>query len=132
MVDISKVRFNRSGYEAVLSPLESTILEALWKKRKTKVRELHSHIRAKKKIALTSIAVGLDRLHQKGIVAREIETGQGGAHYIYYPLKTKQELEKSILENITDKLIYNFGENAVNYFNERFSAGKIRKRKRSI
>ncbi|MBI4173381.1 MAG: BlaI/MecI/CopY family transcriptional regulator [Candidatus Aenigmarchaeota archaeon] len=121
MVNVDKVRFNRSGYEAVLSPLENSILEALWEKKKAKVRELHAHLKPRKDIALTSIAVGLDRLHKKGIVSREVENGQGGAHYIYYPCTSKQEFEKSVLESITNKLIYNFGDIAVNYFNERFA-----------
>ncbi|MBI2675756.1 MAG: BlaI/MecI/CopY family transcriptional regulator [Candidatus Aenigmarchaeota archaeon] len=127
MVIIERIRFHRQGYEAILSPLESSILEALWQKRKAKVRELHSILKKEKRIALTSVAVCLDRLHKKGIVMRETETGQGGVHYIYSPLNTRQDFDKSIVENVVDKLIYNFGDIAVNYFNERFSKAEPKK-----
>lgn len=124
MVTIEKVRLHKKGYESILSPLESAILDALWQKREAKVKEIHAVLRQRKRIAVTSVAVGLDRLHKKGIVMREMETGQGGVHYIYSPLNEKADFDRSVLENIVDKLIYNFGEIAVTYFNERFSKSR--------
>lgn len=121
MVNVEKIRFHRKGYESILSPLEAAILEELWRMNSGKVREIHSVLRQRKRTALTSVAVGLERLHKKGIVMRKVETGQGGVHYVYAPLRSKAAFDKSILESIVDKLIYNFGDNAVNYFNERFS-----------
>ncbi len=116
-----KANFSFNGH---LSPLESEILKVLWPGRKLKVREVYSKLKGKRKLALTSVAVLLDRLYDKGIVNRKIETGRGGIRYIYFPNKDKKEFEKSVVEAAVNSLISKFGSTAVNYFNERFKVGK--------
>jgi len=120
MVTISKIRFQKKGLETMLSPLECDILEVLWKKNDAKVRDIYRIVRKKRKVALTSIAVILDRLHKRKLVERKIESGRGGYHYIYTPKISRGDFEHSIVERTVDKLIECFGPTAVNYFNERF------------
>jgi predicted transcriptional regulator len=120
MVAVSKIRFQKKGLETLLSPLECDILEVLWKKNDAKVRDIYKIVRKKRKVALTSIAVILDRLHKRNLVTRKIESGRGGYHYIYVARISKDDFENSIIEKTVNKLIESFGPNAVNYFNERF------------
>lgn len=108
-------------FESVLSPLELDVLNVLWPSRKMRVREIYEILKPKKRVALSSVAVILDRLYEKGIVDREIETGRGGLRYIYFPLKDKKQFEKSIIEESVNKILDKFGQVAANYFNERFS-----------
>jgi predicted transcriptional regulator len=103
-----------------LSPLESNVLSVLMPDKKMIVRDIYNKLKAKK-VALTSIAVILDRLYDKGIVGRKSETCRGGVRYIYYPKKTVEELEKQFLEREVENLIERFGSPAVAYFNKRFS-----------
>ncbi|MEF9475846.1 MAG: BlaI/MecI/CopY family transcriptional regulator [Candidatus Mariimomonas ferrooxydans] len=124
MIEVEKFRFKKEGFETFFSPLESDILDILWERKSVKVRYIHTVLRKKKKVALTSIAVSLDRLYKKGVVDRDIETGRGGQHYIYIARKSKKEIEKSLMDNVVNKLIGNFGNVAVNYFNERFGKKK--------
>lgn len=111
-----------TDFESMLSPLERSVLDVLWPDKKMRVREIHA--RLKSKVALSSVAVILDRLHEKGIVSRDIETARGGARYIYQPSKSKKEFEKSIVEGAVNKLIETFGATAVSYFNDRFKENK--------
>ncbi len=120
MVDIRKIDLRKESI-GVLSPLQADILKSLWKREQSTVRELYNTIKTKKKIALTSVAVDLDRLHKKGIVERVTENGLGGPHYIYSVSKSKSEFEKSVIDSTVNKLIQKFGSVAVDYFNERFS-----------
>ena len=108
-----------ADFDSLLSPLESDVLKILWPNKKMRVREIHTKL--KSKVALSSVAVILDRLHDKQIVAREIETARGGVRYIYYPTKDKNAFEKSVIDKTVNKLIKTFGPNAVSYFNERFT-----------
>ena len=102
-----------------LSPSESDILRVLWKKRKSKVRDIHQSLK-RNKIALTSVAVLLDRLYKKGLVQRKIEYGRGGFHYIYSTVYSESGFKRSIVEKTVNNLIDSFGSVAVNYFNEKF------------
>ncbi len=70
---------------------------------------------------MTSVAVTLDRLHQKDLVVRKVENGLGGSHYIYSARFSKKEFEESIVDHTVNKLINNFGQVAANYFYKRFS-----------
>jgi len=105
----------------ILSPLENDVLRLLWPDRHLKVRGIYQQLKRKRKLALCSVAVILDRLHDKGLVKRDIEKARGGFCYIYYPVKDKDTFEKSVVEKTVDSLIQRFGPTAVSYFNERFA-----------
>ncbi len=126
MVKINKLRFDKKGAQSFLSPLETDTLVILWKLEKARTREVHKLLKRRRKVALTSVAVTLDRLHQKDLVIRKVENGRGGSHYIYSPRFSKQEFEESIVDHTVNKLINNFGQVAANYFYKRFSKGQDR------
>lgn len=109
---------NVTAFEALLSPLEKDALRVLWPDCKMRVREIHKQL--KKKVALSSVAVILDRLHEKGVVGRTIETARGGVRYVYFPVQDKNSFEKAVVEKTVNKLIEAFGNTAVSYFNDRF------------
>ena len=107
-----------ADFDSLMSPLESDVLKVLWPDRKMRVRDIHGKL--KRKVALSSVAVILDRLYDKNIVARKIETARGGVRYVYYPTQDKSAFEKSVVEKTVNRLIQTFGPTAVSYFNERF------------
>lgn len=108
------------GVGSVLSPLEHDVLCALWDNGgEFTVRKLHSMLKGKK-VALTSVAVILDRLHDKGFVSRRQEAGRGGIHYIYSANGSKLEMERNIVDSAVNNLLRAFGPVAVNYFDEKF------------
>ena len=104
----------------VLSPLENDVISILWPNKSMRVREIHTKLKNKRRVAVSSVAVILDRLFEKGLVDRKMETARGGVRYIYYPTKDKKEFEKSVVEDVVNGLIDRFGSTAVSYFNERF------------
>ncbi len=120
MVKVNKIRFDKKGMKSLMSPLETDTLLMLWRLKKARVREIHNRLKKSRRVALTSIAVSLDRLHQRGIVSRTVEKGLGGGHYIYYPKASRQEFEESVIEHTVNKLMNNFGPVAANYFYKRF------------
>jgi predicted transcriptional regulator len=109
------------AYDALLSPLERCVLDQLWQRGPMRVRDIHKRVRATQKVALSSVAVILDRLHSKGIVSRTAETCRGGTRYIYEARQSKDEFARSIIDHAVGKLIARYGNTAVAYFNERFA-----------
>lgn len=107
-------------FDILLSPLETQVLFILWKHKEMRVREIFLIVKKDKKVAITSIAVMLDRLHDKGIVERKVEKARGGVRYIYFPLKSRKELERCVIEDSVNSMIERFGDTAVSYFSERF------------
>lgn len=121
MVKVKKLSLDRKGCRVFLSPLETDTLLILWKLEKARTREIYRIMKRNRNVALTSVAVTLDRLHKKDIVVRTIENGRGGGHYIYSPKTSRQDFEESVVDNAVNKLINNFGPVAANYFYKRFS-----------
>ncbi len=104
-----------------LSPLEGAVIQCLWRAERMYVRDIYNCLKKERKVALTSIAVILDRLHKKGLVERKIESSRGGFRYLYSAAKDEKEFERTLVENTVNTLINRFGKTALSYFNERFS-----------
>ncbi len=109
-----------ADFDALLSPLEQDILNVLWQRKSMRVREIYSRLIGKRKLALSSVAVLLDRLFEKDIVDRRMETARGGIRYVYFPKQDKAGFEKSVIEQAVNNMIEKFGKVAVSYFDERF------------
>lgn len=109
-----------ADFDALLSPLEKDILKVLWQQKSVRVREIYNKLKGRRKLALSSVAVLLDRLYTKKIVDRKTETARGGVRYLYFPRHDKEGFEKSIVDSTVNKLIEKFGSVAVAYFDERF------------
>ncbi len=124
MVKVSRISLEKRGL-GVLSPLENDVLRVLWKQEDVRVRDIYNVLRKRRKVALTSVAVILDRLHKKGIVKRRVQSGLGGYHYIYSSKADEALFAESVIDKTVNKLIDNYGSVAVTYFNERFKK-KIR------
>lgn len=126
---VKKLSLEKRGIEALLSPLEADILRVLWSENKELlVRDVHGKLKKGKRVAITSVAVMLDRLHKRGMVDRQARTGRGGSHYLYSAKTDRCGFERSVVESVVNGLISNFGPSAVSYFGERFSDGKETKK----
>lgn len=84
-----------------------------------RVRDIYQKL-AKKGIALTSIAVILDRLHKRGLVDRNMETCRGGTRYLYFPKKDIKKMEEQFVKNAVEEVIRKFGDSAITYFGEKY------------
>ena len=71
-----------------LGPLEQRLLEALWTRGSSTVRDLVDH--GHDDLAYTTLMTTLDRLYKKGLLTREPE----GRAYRYAPRFTREELHR--------------------------------------
>ncbi len=106
--------------------LESEIMEILWEKNYSSVRDVLEILAKKRKIAYTTVMTVMSRLYDKGLLARELD--QSGA-YIYTPsLEKKTYLENTSKKAITS-LIQKFGDVAVSQFIDLIGEGNIKNMK---
>lgn len=108
-----------------LSPLEDVVIHELFQRKELTSRAIFTLLRKRKKrAALTSIAVSLDRLYSEGLVTRRTETCRGGLRYVYSASGKERDVYKLMISRSVDKILERFGPVASSYFNERFSKGK--------
>jgi predicted transcriptional regulator len=71
-------------------------------------------------LAVTTVATILDRLHKKGLVARELAK-EGGPHYLYRSKLTEEEFKQAVVDNVMGRLLDSFNDVTVAYLAERMA-----------
>lgn len=117
-LEISNVRLDRSGLKTIVSGLEEDLLNFLWKNGPSTVRTIYESIGRQRGLALTTMAVTLDRMYSKGLTKRELSKGRGGLKYIYSAGASREEIGKSLARTIVKRLSSTFGSSFVSYFNK--------------
>jgi predicted transcriptional regulator len=105
---------HKQDLNKVLGYLEADIMRSIWNVKKGNVKDIHKRLNIKRKVAITTVATVLDRLHSKGLVEREL-VKTGGIHYEYRPALTRSQFESTIVRNIFKGLFETFGDSAINY-----------------
>ena len=83
-----------------LTELQITILRLLWARGQASVAEIWEALHAERGLAQTTVATLLTRLERRGVVARNAEQRQ----YLYRALVTEAEVQRSMVEELTDRL----------------------------
>ena len=76
-----------------LGELETSVMEAVWALAPTTAREVHDHFGDSR--AYTTIMTTLDRLHHKGLLARE----KDGLAWRYQPTLGKAAYERAVTDH---------------------------------
>jgi BlaI family transcriptional regulator, penicillinase repressor len=103
-----------------IGPLEKKVLNILWIKENATAREICTSLEATgERRAYSTVRTIIKRLVKKRII-KETED-QKERQYVYSPLMTKQELEKSIINKVLGDLLNKFEQSTINYLAEELS-----------
>ena len=97
-----------------LGDLETSVMEAVWTLAPTTAREVHGHFgdHFGDSRAYTTIMTTLDRLHNKGLLARE----KDGLAWRYQPTLGKAAYERAVTDHEVGRLLDVHGEVALSAF----------------
>lgn len=105
MVKLDQINISNEGLTKFFSPIEASILRALWSDGEMTTSELTG----KTNIPLTSVAGTLDRLVKAGYTTRRMENVNGRVRYVYEPSFSEEEAATEITTKILDSLVDAFG-----------------------
>ena len=97
------------GLRRVLGTLESDVMEAVWARGESSVRDVQRRLEATRPIAYTTVMTTLARLAQKGLLRRRKVEGA----YLYAPAVTRDQLATTVADSVIDGLLDGFGPAAV-------------------
>lgn len=100
---------------AVLGPLETEVMEAVWDGGEVTVRDVQRVLTKQRPVAYTTVMTTMGRLADKGFL-RRIEVQP--AHR-YSALLSRDEYAQTTVSSILDWLVGQFGDPAVAYFVDR-------------
>lgn len=105
----------------VLGPLETDVMEVVWKDGEVTVRDVHAVLRSKRPIAYTTVMTTMGRLAEKGFL-RRIENQP--AHR-YTPLVSREKYASSTAHSVIDWLLSRFRDPALAYFIDRVEQADV-------
>lgn len=107
-----------------ISELEQQTMNIVWELKKCSIRDVFSKLNGKKKLAYTTVATLLQRLHEKGLVNRNDDN----LTLLYSPKISKESYSKKMAKLLTNSFFKSFGDTAIASFAE--SIDKLPKHKR--
>ena len=105
-------RIQRAASGDLLGPLESVVMERVWKQGPLTVREVMDELGRTRGLAYTTVMTVMVRLHGKGLLARE----RNGKTYLYRAVSTRDEHRALLSRDLARGLVSQFGDAALAAF----------------
>ncbi len=105
-------RSSASGTNAFLGPLETAVMERLWKRRQATVRDVVGDLSRTRSLAYTTVMTIMTRLHAKGLLTRD----RDGKTYVYRPSFSRDEHRAKLSRDLVRGLVNEFGDVALAQF----------------
>jgi predicted transcriptional regulator len=102
------------GLVKVLGPLETEIMQLVWRDKCTTVKKVHKALQEEREIAYTTVMTTMTRLAEKGVLHRR----RDGLAYIYTPAITQRDFEAMMVRRVLDGLMDDYEEETVTYLIE--------------
>lgn len=114
---IADFRPGRKGLGKVLGKLEASVMEVVWQRGRVSVREVYEALSQERRLAYTTVMTIMARLAEKKFLCKE---KQGHAYY-YTPALSRNEFDSSVVGEVIDGLLDDYGEAAFAHFLDRLS-----------
>jgi predicted transcriptional regulator len=105
-------RRGSGGTNAFLGPLETAVMERLWKRRQATVRDIVDDLARSRSLAYTTVMTIMTRLHGKGLLTRD----RDGKTYVYRPAFSRDEHRARLSQDLVRGLVDEFGDVALAQF----------------
>ena len=103
-----------------IGPLERKILDILWERKEASARQITSILEQKgERRAYSTIRTIINRLVEKRILGQRMDKKE--RMYLYTPLISKENLEKSIVHSVIGELLKKFEKSTISYLAEELS-----------
>ena len=99
------------GLIKVLGPLETDIMQLVWRDKSTTVKKVHRTLQVQRDIAYTTVMTTMTRLAEKGVLTRRRE----GLAYVYAPAVSKHDFETAMVRRVLDGLMDDYEEETITY-----------------
>lgn len=105
-------RIRRAADGNLLGPLESVVMERVWKSGPVTVRDIVEDVGRPRGLAYTTVMTVMVRLHAKGLLQRR----RDGKTYVYRAAFTREEHRARVSRDLARGLVSQFGDAALAAF----------------
>jgi BlaI family transcriptional regulator, penicillinase repressor len=90
----------RKPPKPALAPQELEIMKIVWDRDESSVRDVYEALRAKRRIAYTTVMTTMGVLEKKGFLKKRAE----GRSYVYRPARPRREVVGSMVRDFVDRV----------------------------
>jgi predicted transcriptional regulator len=109
----------RKGVQTVLSPLESEVMEIMWKEKRATARTVYTRLKSRHSVNRTTVNVVMGSLRRRGLLTSSVSKGKGGLKYIYKVKTSRAKFEQEVVGKVLDSLLESFGKTAKKMMKEK-------------
>ena len=102
----------------MLHELELQLMKIIWEKGHATAREVKDAIDERRPLAESTVRTMLRHLEKKGFLTHHVDEDDFRKSYVYRPLVQRDEVSKSMLQDILDRLFDGSRELLLNYLFE--------------
>jgi len=101
---------HKPGVQTVLSPLESEVMEIMWREKRATVRTVHTRLKSKHSVNRSKVNAVMSSLRKRGLLTSTVSKGRGGLKYIYKVKICRRKFEREVVGKVLDSLLESFGK----------------------
>ena len=102
----------KQGAQTVLSPLESEVMEVMWKEKKATARFMYNRLKMKHSINRSTVNATMNALCKRGLLGTKLSKGKGGLKYIYHIRCSRGKFEREVVDKVLDSLLESYKRTA--------------------
>lgn len=114
---------HRDGLRAVLSPLESEVMDIMWREKSATARTVYTRLKSKHSVNRSTINVVMGSLCKRGLLSSSVSKGRGGLKYIYKVRFSRARFEREVVGKVLDSLLTSFEKTTRKQMKERLKQG---------
>lgn len=118
----SKFKPDEKGIEMVLGPLETAIMQIMWKEEVSSARDVFEIMRRNdKNTRRSTISIMMNRLCERGLLDKRSEKGKGGDRFMYKVRITREEFSQAVVSRVMRSLLNSFEDTTIQYIRSHLS-----------
>lgn len=96
----------------MLSPLESDIMDIMWREKRATARTVYTRLRSKHNVHRPTVNAVMSSLCKRGLLSARVSKGRGGLKYVYRVRLSRARFEREVVGKVVDSLLTSFRKTA--------------------
>lgn len=110
---------HKQGLQTVLNPLESDIMEIMWREKSATARTVYTLLKANHSINRPTVTGAMSSLCKRGLLKKAISKGRGGLRYVFKVQISRRRFEREVVGKVVDSLLESYKKTAKKQMRER-------------
>jgi predicted transcriptional regulator len=110
---------HKQGLQTVLNPLESEVMEIMWREKSATARTVYTLLKSRHSINRPTVTTAMNSLCKRGLLKKTISKGRGGLRYVFKVQVSRRGFEREVVGKVIDSLLESYKKTAEKQMREK-------------